>query len=384
MRSSSYGTGSGSKSSKSFKSKTSTQDENTISTNINNNNERLIKSFKDYQLILDSLRDDFNKKWKVTKVKQDATLNDFDVLRTLGMGAFGRVKLIKNKQTSVYYAMKILDKRKIVKTKQVEHTRNEKRVLQSINYPFVVTLKYFFKDNSYLYMVLPFINGGELFSYLRRKGKFTEKLSKFYAAQVLLTLEYLHYCGLVYRDLKPENILISSDGYLKITDFGFCKLIQARTWTLCGTPEYIAPEIILSKGYGKSVDWWSFGVLIYEMTAGYAPFYSKDPMKIYEKIVSGKFKFPAHFSDDLKDIINNLLQVDLTRRYGNLKDGVLDIKNHVWFRATDWDNIYNKKLKASYIPVCKNEGDASNFDFYNENSMVIESKDLFAKEFADF
>ncbi|XP_057317931.1 cAMP-dependent protein kinase catalytic subunit 1-like [Microplitis mediator] len=381
MRSSSYGTGSGSKS---LKSKSSTQDENTISTNINNNNERLIKSLKDYQLVLDSLKDDFNKKWKVTKVKQDATLNDFDILRTLGMGAFGRVKLIKHKETSLYYAMKILDKRKIVKTKQVEHTRNEKRVLQSINYPFVVTLKYFFKDNSFLYMVLPFINGGELFSYLRRKGKFTEKLSKFYAAQVLLTLEYLHYCGLVYRDLKPENILISSDGYLKITDFGFCKLIQARTWTLCGTPEYIAPEIILSKGYGKSVDWWSFGVLIYEMTAGYAPFYSKDPMKIYEKIVSGRFKFPAHFSDDLKDIINNLLQVDLTRRYGNLKDGVLDIKNHVWFRSTDWDNIYNKKLKASYIPVCKNDGDASNFDFYNENSMVIESKDLFAKEFADF
>lgn len=388
MRSSSHVAGNGSKSSKSRKSKSSgeeeTTSENQKSKSISNSSEDLLKSLKDYQLTLDSLKNDFLKRWKLTQVKQNASLGDFEVLRTLGKGAFGRVKLIKHKKTSEYYAMKILDKRKIIKTKQVEHTRNEKKVLQSINYPFVVTLKYFFKDNSYLYMVLPFINGGELFSYLRRKGKFTEKVAKFYAAQVLLALEYLHYCGLVYRDLKPENILISCDGYLKLTDFGFCKLIKVRTWTLCGTPEYIAPEIILSKGYGKSVDWWSFGVLIYEMTAGYAPFYSKDPMKIYEKIVNGKFKFPGHVGEDLKDIVSNLLQVDLTRRFGNLKNGVLDIKKHAWFQGTNWDYIYKKKLKANYIPACKNEGDASNFDFYDETPMTIESKDLFTKEFADF
>ncbi|EFN60622.1 cAMP-dependent protein kinase catalytic subunit, partial [Camponotus floridanus] len=122
------------------------------------------------------------------------------------------------------------------------------------------------------YMVLPFAQGGEMFTHLRRMGKFDESLAKFYAAQVALALEYLHHCSLIYRDLKPENILIENSGYLRVTDFGFCKMVDGRTWTLCGTPEYLAPEVILSKGYGKSVDWWSFGVLVYEMNAGYPPF----------------------------------------------------------------------------------------------------------------
>lgn len=144
--------------------------------------------------------------------------------------------------------------------------------------------------------------------------RFTEGLSKFYAAQVLLALEFLHFCDILYRDLKPENILVDERGYLKLADLGFCKIVKGRTWTLCGTPEYIAPEIILSKGYGKAVDWWSFGVLLFEMDAGYPPFTSSDPMKVYERIICCKYKCPGSFTAELQDLIKNLLQLDLSRR----------------------------------------------------------------------
>ncbi|KAK0088070.1 hypothetical protein PV325_013258 [Microctonus aethiopoides] len=353
--------------------------------NKENNGHEETNDIEEYRMVLDRLKAEFLKKWKrERKFNDNIQFTNFEKMRTLGMGAFGRVMLVKHTATSNYYAMKILNKDKLIKSKQIEHTRNEKRVLQSLNYPFVVSMKYFFMDNSYLYMVLPFVNGGELFTLLRRKGKFSEKVSKFYAAQVLLALEYLHYCGLIYRDLKPENILLDCDGYLKITDFGFCKMINGRTWTLCGTPEYMAPEIILSKGYGISADWWSFGVLIYEMNAGYAPFYSHDPMKIYEKIVAGKFKFASTFGNELKDILKNTLQTDLTRRYGNLKNGAQDIKEHAWFHSIDFNEIYQRKERPIYVPVCKNAGDDSNFDRYDEVEHKIQSTNRYQKEFSDF
>lgn len=241
-----------------------------------------------------------------------------------------------------------------------------------------------FKDNSYVYMVLPFAQGGEMFTHLRRMGKFDESLAKFYAAQVALALEYLHHCSLIYRDLKPENILIQNSGYITVTDFGFCKMVDGRTWTLCGTPEYLAPEVILSKGYGKAVDWWSFGVLVYEMNAGYPPFYAHDPMKIYEKIVAGKYKFAHHFGEELRDILKNVLQVDLTRRYGNLKDGSMDIKKHRWFHSIDWIDIYHQKVQPSFVPHCGSSGDTSNFDHYDEVPLEVSSFDQYSKEFASF
>ncbi|XP_011147282.2 cAMP-dependent protein kinase catalytic subunit-like [Harpegnathos saltator] len=341
------------------------------------------RMFKEYDEILDSLKKTFSERWNAKK-SEVTSLDDFERFRTLGAGAFGRVILVKYKPTSTYYAMKILDKRKLVKMKQVDHTRSEKRILQSVSFPFTVFMEYFFKDNSYVYMVLPFVHGGEMFTHLRRLGKFDESLARFYAAQVALALEYLHHCSLIYRDLKPENILIQSSGYIRVTDFGFCKMVEGRTWTLCGTPEYLAPEVILSKGYGKSVDWWSFGVLVYEMNAGYPPFYSQDPMKIYEKIVAGKYKFAHHFGEELRDILKNVLQVDLTRRYGNLKEGSMDIKRHRWFQSIDWVQIYQQKVQPSYLPRCDSLSDTSNFDHYDEEPLQIDSSDYYGKEFADF
>ena len=180
--------------------------------------------------------------------------------------------------------------------------------------------------------------------------------------------EYLHNKNIIYRDLKPENLLINEDGYLKLTDFGFAKVIDNRTYTLCGTPEYLAPEILLQKGHGKAVDWWCLGIIIYEMIVGVDPFADEDPMKVYHNILKEKVKYTACYPKNAKSITKHLLEKDLSKRYGNLTNGVEDIKNHRWYKHIDWNHLHLKKYKPFYIPVIKNKGDYSNFNCEKEDN----------------
>lgn len=292
------------------------------------------------------------------KKKTTFHVQDFKLSATLGTGTFGRVRLVKHEHTSEFYALKILKKNEIMRLKQFEHIKNEVQILAEIQHPYLVNLQGHFQDEKRLYMVLEYVQGGELFTYLRNQGRLGNESAKFYVAQLVLAFGYLHSLHIIYRDLKPENILITPTGYLKVglrwvhvcivhlylhlyvhvlplysllltylltylspidaqvTDFGFAKKIEDRTFTLCGTPEYLAPEIIQSKGHNASVDWWALGILLYEMLAGYPPFYDENPFGIYQKILQGKIEYPRHFDSKAKDLIKKLLVADRSKRLG--------------------------------------------------------------------
>lgn len=332
---------------------------------------------------LDLLKQEFNKSFNNPE-EYEKSAEDFDKIKTIGSGAFGTVFLVRDKSAFVYHAMKAIEKAEVVKKKSIKQLLLEKKILQGVNFPFVISLDYCCKDNVYIYLLLPYQPGGELYHLIKRLGVLSEPLVQFYSAQMVLALEYLHHCCIIHRDVKPENILICQSGFIKLGDFGFCKIIKSRTWTLCGTPEYLAPEIIMSKGYSFPVDWWSLGVLIYEMTSGYPPFYSSDPMKLYEKVLTGQFKTPDVMTPSCKSLVKSMLEVDPTKRVGSLKAGVYDIKAHKWFQEINWNSMLHQKMVPPYIPVCRNEGDGANFPDFDDTKLLKSPKCLFEKEFEDF
>ncbi|GAA5807244.1 hypothetical protein MFLAVUS_000600 [Mucor flavus] len=316
----------------------------------------------------------------------ELNLKNFTLIRTLGTGSFGRVHLAKSNMNQRFYAVKVLRKADVVRLKQVEHTKNERAILSSVKYTFIVNLWGTFQDDGNLYMVMDYVPGGELFTFMRKCIKLQEDVAKFYAAEVLLTIAYLHTQNVIYRDLKPENILLDAQGHIKMTDFGFAKVVPDITWTLCGTPDYLAPEIIQSKGYGKPVDYWALGILIYEMLSGVAPFFDDNQFKLYEKIVTCKPVYPSYFSEEVVDLLKHLLTPDLSRRYGNLKAGSQDVIDHPWFKSIDFKQLENRQIKAPFIPDVKCEGDASNFDNYEEEkiSYGATEPDPYRKYFTEF
>lgn len=308
-------------------------------------------------------------------------LDDFVLKRTVGTGSFGRVHLAQSKVNGKHYAIKALDKYDVVRLKQVEHINNEPTILREIAHPFLVTLWDAFQDDTHLFMVMDYVPGGELFSILRKHKSFNESTAKFYAAEVLLALEYLHEQNIVYRDLKPENILLDARGHVKLTDFGFAKRIQDVTWTVCGTPDYLAPEIIRSKGYTRAVDWWGLGVLIFEMLVGRAPFVDKNPVNLYQKILECRVDWPGDINPEIKDLLSNLLTADIHARYSSN-----EIKKHPWFSDIDFDQVLRRKIKAPYIPKVKDDGDTTCFAKYKEPSNIYgqSTGDPFRSKFPAF
>ncbi|KAH0588673.1 hypothetical protein H2248_004485 [Termitomyces sp. 'cryptogamus'] len=318
-------------------------------------------------------------------------LSDFIVQRTLGTGSFGRVHLVRSKHNLRFYAIKVLNKEKVVRLKQVEHTNNEQHILAAVQHPFIINLWGCFQDATNLYMVMDFVPGGELFTLLRRSNRFPDPVAKFYAAEVALALNHLHGFNIIYRDLKPENILLNHDGHIKVADFGFAKPCAATTWTLCGTPDYLAPEIVNQQRYNKSVDWYALGVLIFEMLSGLPPYHHPDPnpVLLYERILNGPgfIKWPA-FNNLATDLILKLMESDPSKRYGNMRHGAGDVFAHPWFREVDWDKLQAREITAPYLPRISGDGDASAFDQYPEDNVAAQygqpGPDTFGSAFPNF
>ncbi|ESO00602.1 hypothetical protein HELRODRAFT_82751 [Helobdella robusta] len=295
------------------------------------------------------------------------TFQDIRVIKTLGVGGFGRVELIQiGKDSSRSYAMKQLKKQHIVDTRQQEHILNEKNIMAAVQCDFIVRLYKTFKDSKYLYMIMEPCLGGELWTILRDKGYFDDPTTRFFTACVVEALIYLHERGVVYRDLKPENLLVDSKGYIKLVDFGFAKLIGygRKTWTFCGTPEYVAPEIILNKGHDLSVDLWSLGILMFELLTGSPPFTGTDPMKTYNMILKGidSVDFSKRrITRNAQQLIKKLCR----HRLGYGMHGLRDVRKHKWFDGFNWEGLKNRSMKPPFQPIVINNCcDTSNFDEY--------------------
>uniref|UniRef100_A0A1I7YY77 Protein kinase domain-containing protein n=1 Tax=Steinernema glaseri TaxID=37863 RepID=A0A1I7YY77_9BILA len=292
----------------------------------------------------------------------------------IGRGTFGRVELCRHAQTERHYALKVLNIAKLVSTRQVEHVHNEKRVLAQLQHPFIVKLLSTAKDQINVYMILEFVSGGEIFSYLRASGAFPSPMAKFYAAEVVLALEYIHSFNIAYRDLKPENLMLTADGHIKLTDFGFAKVIHSRSWTICGTAEYLAPEVMSGIGHNRCVDWWALGILIFELMTGKTPFVGANADDIHENIYDNpNVVFPRKtFSTNAKDIVSQLLKIEVCERLGCRKAGDAEVRMHPWFSTINFDDLQDLKIKPPLIPTIHHDGDIGNFDSYDETDADAE------------
>ena len=292
------------------------------------------------------------------------SLDDFTSLKVIGRGTYGKVLLVRHNEDGKLYAMKKMAKRLLQEYDQTSQILTEKQVLLKTHFPFLVSAYYTFQDEGYLYMVLDYVNGGELFTRLREEQKFNEDRARLYAAEILLGLGHLHALGFVYRDLKPENILVDSQGHLKITDFGLVKGkmdSDGTTTTFCGTPEYIAPEILQQLPYTKAVDWWSFGILIYEMLTGLPPFYDDNMTKMYRSIINDPITYPHYVSPTAVDLLSKLLDRNPSTRLGGSERDADEIKEHPFFAGLDWDDVLQKKTTPGWVPTITNEADTANF-----------------------
>ncbi|KAH8233869.1 hypothetical protein KR032_000816 [Drosophila birchii] len=306
---------------------------------------------------------------KINEEFRDINLTDLRMIATLGVGGFGRVELVQtNGDSSRSFALKQMKKSQIVETRQQQHIMSEKEIMGEANCQFIVKLFKTFKDKKYLYMLMESCLGGELWTILRDKGNFDDGTTRFYTACVVEAFDYLHSRNIIYRDLKPENLLLNERGYVKLVDFGFAKKLQTgrKTWTFCGTPEYVAPEVILNRGHDISADYWSLGVLMFELLTGTPPFTGSDPMRTYNIILKGidAIEFPRNITRNASNLIKKLCRDNPAERLGYQRGGISEIQKHKWFDGFYWWGLQNCTLEPPIKPSVKSVVDTANFDDY--------------------
>lgn len=279
----------------------------------------------------------------------------FELLKLVGEGAFGKVILVRNRLDKNLYAMKAISKKLLRKKNNMQYMKSERDILTKVHHPFIVTLWFAFQTEQRLFLVMDFLSGGELFFHLKRKGLILEPEARLYLAEMILAIEFLHSMGVVHRDLKPENVLLRPDGHICLTDFGLAKEVgddNSQVRTLCGTSEYMAPEMLLRKGYTKAVDWWALGALFFEILAGRPPFQAKTAKELDKKILSEKCSIPSYVTADAASLVKGLLEKDVNKRLGAVKTnmfsigGVAGLKAHVFFQDLDWHAV----LACKYDP----------------------------------
>ena len=287
---------------------------------------------------------------------------NFKQIKVLGKGKFGKVFLVENIETKKLYAMKRIKKSDITDEQLINQIKDEQKILKELSHPFILKLHYSYQDNQNLYLITDFMQGGDLHNLLSKAIQLKENKAKFYLSEILLGLEYIHKNNLIYRDLKPENILIDKDGHIKISDFGLSKILNDNnniTYTLCGTSYYKAPEINLGKGYNKMCDFWSFGIIMFEMICGFKPFDVKNGNIIidYDNL---NIKFIDEIKDSSKDLILKLLVVNPEYRLGF--NSIDDIKKHDFFKGIDFNKVFEKKEIPPFIPQIQNDFDLKYFN----------------------
>ncbi|KAL6319066.1 hypothetical protein AAG906_001539 [Vitis piasezkii] len=296
---------------------------------------------------------------------------DFEIMRVVGKGAFGKVFQVRKKggpeisgDSDGIFAMKVMRKDTIISKNHMDYMKAERDILIKVEHPFIVSLRCSFQTNSKLYLIMDFVNGGHLFFHLYRQGIFSEDQARVYIAEIVSAVSHLHKSGIVHRDLKPENILMDADGHVMLTDFGLAKEIDesSRSNSMCGTTEYMAPEILLSKGHNKDADWWSIGILLYEMLTGQPPFTHANRQKLQQRIIKEKVKLPSYLSSEAHSLLKGLLQKEPSRRLGSGPTGGDEIQNHKWFRSINWKKLEARELQPKFKPDVSGKDCTANFD----------------------
>jgi serine/threonine protein kinase len=325
---------------------------------------------------------------KTKQQKSITGLEDLKKHRMLGRGGFGKVWLVESKTSRTPYALKQIHKRKLLDANQERSVMREKELLNLLHHPFILYMVSSFQDATNLYLLLPLIQGGELFNVVAAKAKGGRGIpnddAAFYAGGVIEALGHFHHRFIAYRDLKLENVMIDGDGYVKIVDLGFAKVVVDKSYTFCGTPEYLAPEIIMSKGHNHAVDYWSFGVMLYELLVGRSPF--KKPrssdMDMFKRVVMVQYEFPAFVSDNGQDLVKKLLVRRMPDRLGMLSRGHYDVRDHPWFAESGchYKKLLKKELTPPWLPQVKDPLDSSNFDDFSRDEREVDRGALLSKE----